>query len=124
MVLQPIWALVSFQFPDLFTIDRTPWTSYQLIARPPAKHRTTQTQNKYIYTPNIHALSGIRTHDHSTRASEDSSCALYRSATVTGKMALGQIILQVHHRFPWQYHSINAEFISYRAADTDASYSV
>jgi hypothetical protein len=27
-----------------------------------------------IHTPNIHALSGIRTHDPSVRASEDSSC--------------------------------------------------
>jgi hypothetical protein len=30
-------------------------------------------QNKRIHTPNIHALSGIRTHDPSDRASEDSS---------------------------------------------------
>jgi hypothetical protein len=29
-------------------------------------------------TPNIHALSGIRTHDHSIRASEDSSCLRQR----------------------------------------------
>jgi hypothetical protein len=31
-------------------------------------------QNKHIRTPNIHALSRIRTHDPSVRASEDSSC--------------------------------------------------
>jgi hypothetical protein len=31
-------------------------------------------QNKHIYTPNIHTLRGIRTHGHSVRASEDSSC--------------------------------------------------
>jgi hypothetical protein len=37
------------------------------VARPLPKHRT-QTQNN-----RIHALSGIRTHDHSVRASEDSS---------------------------------------------------
>jgi hypothetical protein len=38
------------------------------------KHR------KHIYTPNIHALSGIWSHGHSVRASEDSSCLrpLYR----------------------------------------------
>jgi hypothetical protein len=34
------------------------------------KHRI----NAYIHTPNIHALSGIRTHDPSVRASENSSC--------------------------------------------------
>jgi hypothetical protein len=29
---------------------------------------------KRIHTPNIHALSGVRTHDPSVRASQDSSC--------------------------------------------------
>jgi hypothetical protein len=34
MALQPLWALASFQFPDLFIpIGRVPWTSDQLIAR-------------------------------------------------------------------------------------------
>jgi hypothetical protein len=33
-----------------------------------------QKQNKRIHTPNIHVLCGIRTHDPSVRASEDSSC--------------------------------------------------
>jgi hypothetical protein len=60
-------------------------------------------ENKHIYTPHINALSVIRTHDHSVRASECSSClrpldyrdrlaserakavhALDRSTTVTG----------------------------------------
>jgi hypothetical protein len=50
--------------------------SDQFIARPLPKHRTTQTQNKHINTPNSHALSGIRTHDPSFRASENSSCLL------------------------------------------------
>jgi hypothetical protein len=50
------------------------WASDQLVARPLPKHRTTQTQNKHIHTPNVHALCGIRTHDPGYRASEDSSC--------------------------------------------------
>jgi hypothetical protein len=76
MALQPLWALTSFLFPDLFTISRrTSWTSDQRVARPLVpKHRTAQTQNKHIYTPNINALSGIQTHDHCLRDSEDSSC--------------------------------------------------
>jgi hypothetical protein len=73
MALQPLWALAALQFPDLFTIGRTPWNSDQLVSRPLLKHMTTQTQ-KNIHTPNIYALSEIRTHDHSVRASEDSSC--------------------------------------------------
>jgi hypothetical protein len=48
--------------------------SDQLVPRPLPKHRTTQTQNKHIHTQNIHALSGIRTHDPGFRASEDSAC--------------------------------------------------
>jgi hypothetical protein len=57
-----------------FTHSKIPWTSDQPVARPLPKHRTTQTQNKRINTPNIHALSGMRTHDPSVRASEDSLC--------------------------------------------------
>jgi hypothetical protein len=44
----------------------------QPIARPLPTHRTTQTQNKR--NTDIHALSGIRTHNLSIRVSEDSSC--------------------------------------------------
>jgi hypothetical protein len=84
MALQPSWTLAAFQSPDLFTVGRTPWTSDRLVARPPPKHMTTQTQNKHIYTPNIHALSGTGAHDHSVRASE-----VHDSATVTGCGAFG-----------------------------------
>jgi hypothetical protein len=66
------WPL--FQSPNLFTIGRTRGANDQLITRPLPKHRTAHTQNKHIYTPNIRDLSGIRTHGHSVRASEDSSC--------------------------------------------------
>jgi hypothetical protein len=75
LALQPPWALASnFQFHDRFIDDGTPWTSDQLAARPLPKQRTTQTQNKHIHIPNIHALCGIRTHDPGFRASEDSIC--------------------------------------------------
>jgi hypothetical protein len=43
-----------------------------------------KTQNKHIHIPNIHTLSGIRTHDLGFRASEDSTC----SATVKGYFIL------------------------------------
>jgi hypothetical protein len=68
-----------FSSVNFFTDGRTPWTSHQFVPRPLLKHRTTQTQNKHIHTSNIHALSGIRTHKHSVRASEDSSCLRPRS---------------------------------------------
>jgi hypothetical protein len=67
------WPLI-FQFHDRFTDGRTSWTSDQLVARPLPKHRTTQTQNKHIHIPNIHAMCGFRTHDLGFRASEDSIC--------------------------------------------------
>jgi hypothetical protein len=31
-----------FQFPNLYTVGRTPWTGYQPVARPLPTHRTTQ----------------------------------------------------------------------------------
>jgi hypothetical protein len=49
MALQPLWALTAFKFPDLFTIDRTPWTIDQLVARPLPKYKTAQTPEN-IYT--------------------------------------------------------------------------
>jgi hypothetical protein len=58
----------------IFTDGRAPWTSGQSVARPLPNHRTTQTQNKRIHTPNIHALCWIRTHDPGFRTSEDSTC--------------------------------------------------
>jgi hypothetical protein len=72
-----------FRFVFFWTVGRTASTSDQLVARPPPKHRTTQTQNKRIYTPNIHALSGIRTHDPSVDRAKTFH-ALDRAATVIG----------------------------------------
>jgi hypothetical protein len=66
------WPLFSFLI--LCTGGRTPWTGNQPVARPLATHRTTQRQNKRTKYRHIHASSGIRTHDYSVRASEDSSC--------------------------------------------------
>jgi hypothetical protein len=40
-------------------------------------HRTAQSHNKHTHT-DIHALSGIRTHDPSVREGEDSSCSRQR----------------------------------------------
>jgi hypothetical protein len=72
------WIFQPIQGPGLlfssliiFPDGRTPWTNDQPVARPLPKHRITQTQNKRIHTPNIHALSGIRTHDPSVLAGED-----------------------------------------------------
>jgi hypothetical protein len=62
-LFQPIQGpTFLFSSEIIFTVGRT---SDQLVARPLPKHRTTQTQNKRIHTPNIHDLSGIRTHDPS-----------------------------------------------------------
>jgi hypothetical protein len=73
------WCLIQFR-NHFFTHGRSPRTSDQPVARPLPKHRITQTQNKHIHTSNIHAFSGIRTHDPSVRASDD----LDRAATVIG----------------------------------------
>jgi hypothetical protein len=64
---------VSLRFYISETVGRTPRAGDQLVARPlPVhKHRKTHTDTQ---TLNIHALSGIRTHDPGFRASEDSAC--------------------------------------------------
>jgi hypothetical protein len=75
MALQPhVGSWLLFSFLILYTDGRISWTGDQPVARPLPKHRTTQTQNKRMHTPNIHVLSGIWSHDHSVRASEDNSC--------------------------------------------------
>jgi hypothetical protein len=74
-LLLPLCSIgLMSQFLDHFTEGRTPWTGDQPVARPLPKHRTTQTQNKRIYIPNIHTLCEIWTHDPGSRASEDSTC--------------------------------------------------
>jgi hypothetical protein len=60
------------RFLILYTVDRTPWTWDQPIARLLPTHRITQRIN--AHNTDIHALSGVRTHDPSVQASEDSSC--------------------------------------------------
>jgi hypothetical protein len=64
---------VSLQFTRSETFGRTPWAEDQLVARPLPIHKYRKT---HIHTqePNTHALSWIRTHDPSFRASEDSAC--------------------------------------------------
>jgi hypothetical protein len=61
-----------FSFLILYTVGRTPSTGDQPFAVPPCTHRTTQTQKKTHI--DIHASSGIQTHDPSVRADEDGSC--------------------------------------------------
>jgi hypothetical protein len=69
MTRQPVigpWPLLQFR-NFFYTVGRTPLTGDQPVARPLPTHRI----NAYT---DIHALSGIRIHDPTVRASEDSSC--------------------------------------------------
>jgi hypothetical protein len=71
MVLQPFfWPWPILQFRNLiYTDSRTPWTSDQARCK-----AATYTQDKTDAHTDIHVLRGIRTHDPSVRAREDSSC--------------------------------------------------
>jgi hypothetical protein len=60
-----------FSFLILYIVGRTPCKGDQLVARSLPTHRTTHTQNK---NTDIHAFSGIRTHDPSVQTNEDNSC--------------------------------------------------
>jgi hypothetical protein len=57
-----------FSFFILHTVGRTPWTGDQPVAMPLPTHRIN------AHNTDIHALSRIRTHDHSGRAGEYRSC--------------------------------------------------
>jgi hypothetical protein len=84
--LQPFvghWPL--FQFLNLYTVGRTPWTSDKPVARPLPTHRTTQTQNKrtqtcmprVVFEPTIPVFERAKT-----------VRALDRAATVIGILQL------------------------------------
>jgi hypothetical protein len=49
MALQPLWTLAAFQFLNLYTVGRTPWTGDQPVSRSLPTHTTTQTRNKRTY---------------------------------------------------------------------------
>jgi hypothetical protein len=51
----------------------TPWAGDQLVARPLYLYINAE-KRTHTQILNIHALSGIRTHDPGFRASEDSAC--------------------------------------------------
>jgi hypothetical protein len=75
----PCGSWLLFQFLNLYTVGRTPWTGDEPVARPLPTHRKTQTLNKRTLTSaDIRASSGIRAHDPSVSAREDSSCLRQR----------------------------------------------
>jgi hypothetical protein len=76
----PFWVLAylhetlrPLQFSRSWTVGVTPWAGDQLVARPLPVHKHRR-MHIHTQTLNIHALSGIRTHDPGFRASEDSAC--------------------------------------------------
>jgi hypothetical protein len=70
-----------FQFLNLSTVGRTPWTGDQPVARPLPTHRTTQTQDKRTQT-SMPRLGFEPTNPVFKRAK--TVHALHRAATVIG----------------------------------------
>jgi hypothetical protein len=69
MALEPFvgpWPLS--QFLDFYTVGRSSCTEDQPVA-----HTEQQKHRINAYNIDVHALSGIRTHDPSARTSEDNS---------------------------------------------------
>jgi hypothetical protein len=71
------------EFINVWTFSRTPWTEDQPDARPLPTHRTTRHRKTRTY---IHASSGIRTRNPSTRAAEDTR-AFDRAVIRTGTLS-------------------------------------
>jgi hypothetical protein len=44
MALYPLCSLADFQFIELYTVGKTPWTEDPPVARPLPTHRTTLTE--------------------------------------------------------------------------------
>jgi hypothetical protein len=63
-----------FSFLVLYTVGRAHWTGDQPVARTLPAHITTQKHRINAHNTDIHALSGIRTHDPRVPAREDISC--------------------------------------------------
>jgi hypothetical protein len=84
------WPLL-FSFMIIFTDGKTPWTSDQLVARPPPKHRITQTQNKHTHQTSMPWVGFEPTISASERAK--TVHALDHSATVTGLFSFTSISL-------------------------------
>jgi hypothetical protein len=83
MSLQPFvvpWPL--FQFLNLYTVSRTPWTGSQPVAKPLPIHRT-QTQNKLKQTsmPRVEFKPTTPVFERAKTV-----YALDRAATVSGKL--------------------------------------
>jgi hypothetical protein len=79
---------VSLLFTRSYTFGRIPWASDLLVARPLPVHKDSHTQ-----TLNIHALSGIRTHDPGFRASEGSAYLRWLGYRDRSKTVLPKLIL-------------------------------
>jgi hypothetical protein len=90
-----LWQL--FQFLNLYTVDRAPWTGDQPVARPLTTHRTTQKQNKRTWT----SMPGVRFEPTTPEFERAKTVhALDRAATVIGmttlyKINLFRVLLQV-----------------------------
>jgi hypothetical protein len=76
------WPLI-FQFHENFADGRAPLTSDQLVARPLAKHSTTQAHNRHTYQTSMPCVGFELTIPASDRAKTVHT--LDRSTTLTGK---------------------------------------
>jgi hypothetical protein len=108
------WPL--FQFLDLCTVRRTPWTGDQPVARPLPTHRIAQTQNKrtQTYKPQVGFEPTIPVVERSKTV-----LALDRAATVIGtsvaytyEMSSLQFVLFTHPSILSRYKTIITKLIA------------
>jgi hypothetical protein len=97
------WLL--FQFLDLYTVGRPPWTGDQPVVRPLPMHMITQTQNKRKQTsmsqvefePTISVFEWANTIQ-----------ALDRAATVICMKVYGGVKVQLHHSWLRHYMEVSS----------------
>jgi hypothetical protein len=89
MALQPLWTLAAFQFLNLYTVGRTPWTGDQPVARLLPTHRTIQIQNKR--TPRVGFEPMIQMFERAKTVH-----ILDRAGTVIGGSSILEILYLFH----------------------------
>jgi hypothetical protein len=104
------------------TISRIPWRRdrpYQSLYLDTGqhKHRINARTPTHTHIPNIHALSDIRTHDHSVRAREDSWCLRSLGYHGRPKLQAGP-----NKRDPLLYYGLHFYILPLHANDSEQEF--
>jgi hypothetical protein len=91
IALQPLWTLAAFQFLNLYTVGRSPWTRDQLVAWSLPTNGSTQTQNK-------------RTQTSTPRMGFEPTISVFERAKMVHALDREATLLDIYNRLLAQFH--------------------